>query len=149
MTDNVNRYAFVDFTPKPYINNFGVPYQKFQCNNNNNNNNNNINNQNRTIIRTLQNAPNSRLVVPSPANQQFMSQAPVSQQNKMPVQRKISIPNNSPMVPINAPMPYNQAKADYLTNYQDHSAPNAFNDLWSKFVRKDNMFERYSCDCDK
>ncbi len=141
MSNNINRYAYTDFTQKPYIHYHGIPFQKNNCGINNND-------QNRTIIRTLQNSPASQYVIPAPANQQFISQAPVTQSYQLsaPVPKKqqpaAPINNNVP-VPINSTHPYNQ------TNNAGNIAPNTFSDAWSNFVRKDKIFERYSCDCDK
>ena len=123
---------------------------------------------------TLNNAPNSQNNIPVPANQQFISQAPITQQNRLQLSKKRSVApinNNTSLsdapIPFNAGTPYNQsnyagnlapiptnASTPYNpsynpSNYAGNSPPNTFSDLWSKFVRKDNIFERYSCGCDK
>ncbi|XWV25854.1 hypothetical protein QJ857_gp1228 [Tupanvirus soda lake] len=60
MSTNINRHAFVDFSAKPYIYHFGIPYQKQQYQPQN------YNNQERTIIRT--NQPNQNLTNSVPVN---------------------------------------------------------------------------------
>lgn len=144
MTD-INRYAYTDFTQNPYIYYHGIPFQKnnFIVNNNN---------QDRTIIRTLDNGTTPQYIVPVPANNQFVSQSPITQQYKLPVQKNqqlvAPINNKNVTLQTNAPIPFNSSTPYNQTNNAGNFALDTFGDLWSKFVRKDKIFERYSCDCD-
>ena len=163
---NTNRHAFVDFTPKPYIHYHGIPYQKQQlCSQDYDNQN--YNNQilsstmplgqnDRTIIRTNQpnNTP-SPMVVPS--NQQFLSQAPVNQQNKIQLKKlSLGTPNtnhltNAPVIPYNsqqARVP-NYDQLDGLNNVMVYQLqfPSNYDDSWSNLVRKDNLFNHYTNNC--